>query len=93
MLSGLSVIASALLAGTRTVAVVFAGMMTARVSYSKGQRRLQCSLSFKNAFKYLAPEADPKPQETPRLFGVPAPGPFRSAPRQLELPVKSSSAP
>jgi hypothetical protein len=50
---------------------------------SKGQRRLQCSLSFKNVFKHLAPEADPKPQQAPRLFGVAAPGPFTSGPRQF----------
>jgi len=50
----------------------------------KSQRRLQCSLSFRNAFKHLAPQADPKPQETPQLFGVSAPGPFLSAPRNLE---------
>ena len=49
---------------------------------AKGQRRLQCSLSFKNAFKHLVPEADPKPQQTLRLFGVAAPGPFLSGPRQ-----------
>jgi hypothetical protein len=48
---------------------------------SKSQRRLQCSLSFKNVFKLLAPQADPKPQERPSLFGVPAPGPFWSGPR------------
>jgi hypothetical protein len=52
----------------------------------KSQRRLQCSLSFKNLFKHLAPQADPKPQETPRLFGVPVPGPFFSAPRSLQQP-------
>ncbi len=50
---------------------------------SKGQRRLQCSLGFKSVFKHLAPQADPKPQQTPQLFGVNAPGPFRSEPRQF----------
>jgi hypothetical protein len=49
----------------------------------KSQRRLQCSLSFKNLFKHLAPEADSKPQREPRLFGVNAPGPFPSAPRSF----------
>jgi hypothetical protein len=49
----------------------------------KSQRRLQCSLSFKNLFKHLAPQADPKPQETPQLFGVSAPGPFLSSPRSF----------
>lgn len=47
----------------------------------RSQRRLQCSLSFKNLFKHLAPQADPKPQEKPQLFGVSAPGPFFSPPR------------
>lgn len=36
----------------------------------KSQRRLQCSLSFKNVFKRLAPQADSKPQERPQLFGA-----------------------
>lgn len=49
----------------------------------KNQRRLQCSLSFKNVFKHLAPQADPKPQGMPQLFGVSAPGPFLSAPRSF----------
>lgn len=49
----------------------------------KSQRRLQCSLSFKNFFKHFAPQADPKPQETPQLFGVNAPGPFLSSPRSF----------
>lgn len=52
----------------------------------RSQRRLQCSLSFRNVFKHLAPQADPKPHETPRLFGVSAPGPFLSPPRNLERP-------
>ena len=49
----------------------------------KSQRRLQCSLSFKNLFKHLAPQADPKPQQMPQLFGVAAPGPFLSPPRSF----------
>jgi len=49
---------------------------------SKGQRRLQCSLSFKNVFEHLAPSADSKPQRTPQLFGVAVPGPFQSSPRR-----------
>lgn len=53
-----------------------------------GQRRLQCSLSFKNVFKHLAPDAAPKPQATPRLFGVLAPGPFISGPRQFGPQLK-----
>jgi hypothetical protein len=45
------------------------------------QRRVQCSLSFKEVFEYLAPKADPRPQPSPKLFGIAAPGPFLSAPR------------
>ena len=41
---------------------------------SKSQRRLQCSLRFSYVFKYLAPDTDPKPQDAPKLFGVPFPG-------------------
>jgi hypothetical protein len=48
---------------------------------SKHQRRLQCSLSFKEVFEYLAPKADPRPQPSPQLFGIAAPEPFLSAPR------------
>ncbi|MBI2814639.1 MAG: hypothetical protein HYX71_10175 [Opitutae bacterium] len=51
-----------------------------------GQRRLQCSIRFADAFKYLAPGADPKPQEHPALFGVEYPGPIASAPRALKKP-------
>lgn len=46
------------------------------------QRRLQCSLRFADVFKHLAPEADPKPQAKPTLWGVEAPGPIASGPRQ-----------
>lgn len=46
-----------------------------------GQRRLQCSIRFTDAFKYLAPDADPQPQEHPALFGVEYPGSIASEPR------------
>jgi hypothetical protein len=49
---------------------------------SHAQRRLQCSLSFKEVFKYLAPESEARIQEKPALFGVVAPGPFLSEPRR-----------
>jgi hypothetical protein len=39
-----------------------------------GQRRLQCSLSFANIFRVLAPGADSGPQESPSLWGVAFPG-------------------
>lgn len=51
-----------------------------------GQRRLQCSLRFTDAFKYLAPGADVKPQEHPALFGIEYPGPIASRPRELKNP-------
>jgi hypothetical protein len=46
-----------------------------------GQRRLQCSIRFADIFKHLAPDADPKPQPRPTLFGVEYPGPIPSPPR------------
>ena len=51
---------------------------------SKGQRRLQCSLRFDYVFKYLAPEADRAAQDKPKLFGIEAPPPFISNPRQFK---------
>ncbi len=47
----------------------------------KHQRRLQCSLKFHLVFERLAPKADPQPQAQPQLFGIPAPGPWLSEPR------------
>ena len=51
---------------------------------SKTQRRLQCSLRIKAVFKYLAPEADSKVQDAPQLFGIDAPAPFVSNPRNFK---------
>jgi len=51
---------------------------------SKTQRRLQCSLRFEDVFKFLAPGADPAPQGTPSLWGVPFPGEVPSVPRTLK---------
>jgi hypothetical protein len=48
----------------------------------KAQRRLQCSMSFKEVFQYLAPTSDASVQVSPKLFGVAAPEPFLSMPRQ-----------
>lgn len=48
---------------------------------SDGQRRLQCSLRFRDVFKHLAPGADPAPQARPVLWGVEFPGPIASPPR------------
>ena len=53
---------------------------------NQGQRRLQCSLRFRDVFQHLAPGTDPKPQEHPALFGVEYPGPIASPPRELKKP-------
>ena len=50
---------------------------------SRGQRRLQCSLSFRKVFKYLAPEADPGIQTSPKLWGVPFTHVVESKPREF----------
>lgn len=46
-----------------------------------GQRRLQCSIRFRDVFKHLAPDASPAPQARPALWGVEFPGPIPSPPR------------
>lgn len=51
---------------------------------SKGQRRLQCSLSFAKVFKYLAPDADDSIQEQPILWGVPFSDTIASKPRSFD---------
>jgi hypothetical protein len=51
---------------------------------SKTQRRLQCSLRFDLVFERLTPKAEPGPQEKPSLFGIPAPEPFLSKPRNFQ---------
>lgn len=43
---------------------------------TKGQRRLQCSLSFSDLFETLAPQADPERQDRPMLWGIAFPGPL-----------------
>lgn len=50
---------------------------------SKGQRRLQCSLRFRDLFKHLAPDADPAPQARPELWGVVFTGTVTSGPRSF----------
>ena len=50
---------------------------------SKTQRRLQCSVRFADVFKYLAPGADPKPQERAELWGVPFPRAVASKAREF----------
>lgn len=51
-----------------------------------GQRRLQCSLRFRDVFTHLAPGTDTEPQAHPALFGVEYPGPIASKPRALKQP-------
>jgi hypothetical protein len=51
---------------------------------SRGQRRLQCSLRFRDFFRLLAPNFDPTPEEAPELWGVPFPGALASDPRSFE---------
>jgi len=51
---------------------------------SKGQRRLQCSLSFSKVFQYLAPDADSGVQQAPVLWGVPFTKTITSGPRTLD---------
>ena len=52
-------------------------------SGESGQRRLQCSLRFDHLFDLLASHADPAPSDQPTLWGVPFPGPVRSAAREF----------
>lgn len=58
---------------------------------SKTQRRLQCSLRFEDVFKFLAPEADPQPQEHPALWGEKFPAEVASKPRTFSGPKGKSS--
>jgi len=51
---------------------------------SRGQRRLQCSIRFRDLFTYLAPEKDPAPEENTSLWGVPFPNPLFSPPRSFQ---------
>jgi hypothetical protein len=51
---------------------------------SKNQRRLQCSISFADVFKHLAPLSDPAIQERPLLWGVPVLAAFDSPSRSFK---------
>jgi hypothetical protein len=53
---------------------------------ARGQRRLQCSVRFRDLFRHLAPEAEPVPEERPELWGVVFPGPIFSPPRRFGTP-------
>jgi hypothetical protein len=50
---------------------------------AKGQRRLQCSLSFENVFRHLAPDANPAPRAQPRLWDVALPDGIASSGRHF----------
>ena len=50
---------------------------------SHTQRRLQCSLRFADVFKFLAPGADPRPQERVALWGAEFPQAVASGPREF----------
>jgi hypothetical protein len=51
---------------------------------SHTQRRLQCSLRFADVFEFLAPGADPRPQERVALWGVEFPQAVVSGPREFK---------
>lgn len=48
-----------------------------------GQRRLQCSIRFRDFFGHLAPGVDPEPEASPTLWGQPGPAPILSPPRRF----------
>jgi hypothetical protein len=50
----------------------------------RGQRRLQCSLRYRDIFEHLAAGADATPSAPPTLFGTPYPGPIASKPRLVK---------
>ncbi|PQV64815.1 hypothetical protein B1R32_10382 [Abditibacterium utsteinense] len=56
---------------------------------SKTQRRLQCTLGFSNLFSILAPEADQKALDKPKLFGVESIEAFLSSPRVFKKILQS----
>ena len=60
---------------------------------SKSQRRLQCSLSFKDVFKTLAPMANPAIQESPLLWGVPVLPEFDSPARSFKAKEEAVAQP
>ena len=69
---------------TSSVAV---GQMQVNPKIDGSQRRLQCSVRFDDFFKHLAQKADSSKQEQPKVFGVPVPRQFASAPRTI-IPEK-----
>lgn len=56
-----------------------------------GQRRLQCSLRYDDLFRYLLPDSDPAPEESPHLFGQPVPILSDSGPRAFHSPVNETN--
>lgn len=59
----------------------------------KGQRRLQCSLSYDALFEHLLPGTDPGPEAHPTLFGQPVPVLRGSAPRSFAEPPQPPELP
>jgi len=48
---------------------------------SRGQRRLQCSLRYRDLVEYLLDGQEPPASDTPELWGKPFPNPIASPPR------------
>ena len=61
-------------------------VMQVNPKIDSSQRRLQCSLRFTDFFKHLAAGATSDPQPDPKVFGIPVPKRFDSAPRQFGQP-------
>lgn len=53
---------------------------------AEDQRRLQCSLSFREVFTHLAPGSSREATDSPELWGVCVPAPFYSPPRSSDSP-------
>lgn len=49
----------------------------------QSQRRLQCSLSFRDFFQHLAPESSAEKNGQPTVLGIPVPSKFESSPRTI----------
>jgi hypothetical protein len=54
----------------------------------RAQRRLQCSLSFRDFFEHLAPGSSAEKTDHPSVFGVPVPAKFQSTPRTIAPETK-----
>ena len=63
-------------------------VMQVNPKIDRSQRRLQCSLSFREFFQHLAPGASPEKTDRPMIFGVPVPAKFESSPRTITPEAK-----